>query len=48
MVDQKKETKAKKGFWAGLMDKVDKKMAEAACSGGCCSGSDKKKDNKCC
>lgn len=50
MQERKSEKKpVKKGFWAGLLDSVDKKMEAMSCSGGCCSGSDKKKNgSKCC
>ena len=49
MQDKKSETKpVKKGFWAGLVDKLDKKMEAMSCSGGCCSGADKNKSSKCC
>ncbi|MEI6437409.1 MAG: hypothetical protein WCO69_01515 [Candidatus Omnitrophota bacterium] len=39
----------KKGFWAGLVDAVDRKMESmVSCGGGCnCSGGDKK-NSKCC
>ncbi|MBF0386558.1 MAG: hypothetical protein HQL20_01725 [Candidatus Omnitrophica bacterium] len=49
MQEKKSEKKpVKKGFWAGLMDKMDQKMADMSCSGGCCSGKDKEKGSKCC
>ncbi len=38
----------KKGFWAELVEKIDKKLKAMACSGGCdCSGHNKK-GGKCC
>jgi hypothetical protein len=50
MADVKK-TAPKKGFFARMIDAVDKKIQSSASScGGCCCGSDPKapKDKKCC
>ena len=45
--EQKKE--AKKGFWASLLEKMDKAMAAKAECGSCCCGpKDKAGSNKCC
>lgn len=38
----------KKGFLARLIEKLDKKMQEAAKSKTCCSGDDSSKENSCC
>ncbi len=48
MVEKKSVKKPlKRSFWGRLVDKVDKKMEELSCSGGCCSGGSKK-SGKCC
>jgi len=48
MVDNKADKDIKKGFWARLMDSLDKKMEAKAKSGGCCccSGGSSSKDQK--
>ncbi len=46
--EKKDKTEVKKGFWANLLDKLDKKMEDKANSGGCCcSGGNKNKGSKC-
>jgi hypothetical protein len=50
MADDKK-TVEKKGFFARLMDSLDKKMEDKAKSGGCCCCGPKSNDSenkKCC
>jgi hypothetical protein len=50
MVNDKKAAE-KKGFFARLMDSLDKKMEAKAKSGGCCCCAPKSKDSedkKCC
>ncbi len=48
MVDKPEEKKSKKGFFAKLFDKLDKKLEEKAKSGPCCCKSDNKEGNKSC
>jgi hypothetical protein len=47
--DDNKEQKPKKGFFARMIEDLDRKMAEKAGSGGCgcCSGSADKKGKSC-
>jgi len=49
MPENTNEKDVKKGFWARLMDSLDKKMEAKAksSSGCCCSGSASSKDQKC-
>ncbi|MFH1768941.1 MAG: hypothetical protein ABH858_07255 [Candidatus Omnitrophota bacterium] len=42
------EKSKKKGFFARLLDKLDKKMAEKAKSKPCCRGNDDSKEKRCC
>ena len=48
MTDQKKEVK--KGFFATLLEKIDKAMEAKAGQSSCCCSGDKKdgQDKKCC
>ena len=45
MVDQKK---VRKGFFARMVDKLDKKMQEKAKTKSCCGGEDKPGKKSCC
>lgn len=50
MSEKEVKKEEKKGFWARLMDRLDKKMEEKAKAGGgcCCSGRrEQSKDGKC-
>ena len=38
----------KKGFFAKIIDKLDKKMQEKSKSASCCSGQSNKGKNSCC
>ena len=42
------ELKVKKGFFARLLDKLDKKMEAKAKSSPCCCKTAQKKDKSCC
>lgn len=42
------KSEVKKGFFARLLDKLDKKMEEKAKSSPCCCKSAQKKDKSCC
>jgi len=48
MKDKDGRKQAKKGFFAKIIDKLDKKMQEKAKSGPCCSGRNNKGKNSCC
>jgi len=43
-----KKDKPKKGFFARLMDKLDKRMEEKAKAAPCCSPKDKPEGGSCC
>ncbi|MBI4845150.1 MAG: hypothetical protein HY810_01530 [Candidatus Omnitrophica bacterium] len=43
-----KKADKKKGFFAKIMDKLDKKLEEKAKGAGCCGNSDKNKGKPCC
>ena len=48
MGDKTEEKKLKKGFFANLFDRLDKKLEEKAKSSPCCCKSDKNEGNKSC
>ncbi len=48
MKDKTGENKTKKGFFARMIDKLDKKMQEKAESRPCCCAKDKPGNEKCC
>ncbi|MDP2830716.1 MAG: hypothetical protein Q8O02_00505 [Candidatus Omnitrophota bacterium] len=48
MKDLTSQKKAKRGFFARMIDKLDKKMEEKARESKCCGGSDKSKGKSCC
>jgi hypothetical protein len=47
-MEEKVKEKQKKGFFAALLDKLDKKMEEKAKSGPCCCKKDDIEGNKSC
>lgn len=47
MKDKTEQKKGKKGFFARMIDKLDKKMQEKAKAKSCCCGGDKP-DKSCC
>ena len=48
-MEEKVKEKQKKGFFARLLDKLDKKMEEKAKSGSCCcKGDDSEGKKSCC
>jgi hypothetical protein len=48
MKNKDDQKQAKKGFFARIIDKLDKKMQEKAKSASCCSGQKNKGKNSCC
>jgi hypothetical protein len=42
------QKEVKKGFWARLIDKLDKKMQEKAKAESCCGGAGKAEKRSCC
>jgi len=48
MEGKSEEQKPKKGFFARIFDKLDKKMEEKAKSGSCCGKGDDRKEKKSC
>ncbi|MDP3042714.1 MAG: hypothetical protein Q8N62_08360 [Candidatus Omnitrophota bacterium] len=48
MKDLTGQEKVKRGFFARMIEKLDKKMEEKAREGKCCGGSDKKERKSCC
>lgn len=46
--EAKAETAKKKGWLGKLIEKIDKKMAEKAQKGCCCTPKDPKKGSSCC
>jgi len=49
MTDQTvQEKENKKGFFARLIEKLDKKLKDASEKKGCCCSSNEEKDSSCC
>jgi hypothetical protein len=48
MKQNNNKDKAKKGFFAKIFDKLDKKMEEKAKSSSCCCCQDEKSKDSCC
>ena len=48
MENKPEEKKTKKGFFARMFEKLDKKMEEKAKSGSCCCKPSDKGDGSCC
>ena len=48
MSDKINQNKVKKGFFARMIDKIDKKMQEKAKAESCCCGGDKTDKKSCC
>jgi hypothetical protein len=42
------DKKKKKGFWAKVMEKIDKKMKECDAPSSCCASEKKGEDKSCC
>ena len=47
MENKIEEKKLKKGFWARLLESIDKKMEEKAKAGSCCQGKQGEKKSCC-
>jgi len=48
MKDKLEQGKKKKGFFARMIDKIDKKLQEKAKSGSCCCSKDDAGKKSCC
>lgn len=48
MSEEKKDVNKKKGFFAKMVDKLDKKLEEKSKEQSCCNPSDKKNGKSCC
>lgn len=48
MKDNREEKKAKRGFFARIFDKLDKKLEEKAKSSSCCNKQDNSGQKSCC
>lgn len=48
MKEKDNQKQVKKGFFARIIDRLDKKMQEKAKSSSCCSGQGNKGKNSCC
>ncbi len=48
MKDRTDQEKVKKGFFARMIDKLDKQMQEKAKAKPCCGGNDKSDKKSCC